>query len=321
MRQSKTQEITLPQLHLSAEEIENLFAPYVISRPVGAEDLNWQREKDRRAQKYRKKFWRRRFLDFVPSLGRTTPKIEEEYNEVWDRTVLDSYKLPNAEPSEQPWEWGDKHYVAHRFGGARVRIAVLMRVIEQLKPASVLEVGCGNGVNLFYLAGRFPQINFTGIELTEAGNRTARKCQEQWEQFPEELLPFSPLPQLDRAAFRRIDFQKGSAASLPFADNSFDLVITVLALEQMERIRRQALSEISRVSSNHVLMIEPFRDVNEHGIRRHYVVTRNYFSARTSDLPRYGLEPQWMISDFPQKVQMQFACVLARKKQTGAKTA
>jgi ubiquinone/menaquinone biosynthesis C-methylase UbiE len=315
MRQNTPTQLNLEQLQLSAEEVGKLFSPYVISRPEGAAAEAWQSEKERRAQKYRQKYWRRRFLDFLPSLGRTTPKIEEEYNEVWDRTALDSYKLPNTENSEQPWEWGDKHYIAHRFGGARVRIAVLMRAIEQLKPASVLEVGCGNGVNLFYLAGRFPQIKFTGIELTEAGNRTAKRCQEEWSEFPEDLLPFSPLPLLDRTAFRRIDFQKGSAAELPFADNSFDLVITVLALEQMERIRRRALTEIARVSGNHVLMIEPFRDVNESGMRRHYVFTRNYFSARISDLPKYGLEPQWSIADFPQKVQMQFTCVLAHKKR------
>ena len=315
MRNVKIQQLNLAQLQLSAEEVSNLFAPYVISQPQGAEAVAWQTEADRRAVKYRKKAWQRRLLGMLPSFGgRTTPKIEEEYNEVWDRTVLDSYRLPNTETSEQPWEWGDQRYVAHRFGGARVRLAVLMRVIEQLKPANVLEVGCGNGVNLLYLAGRFPQVRFTGIELTAAGNRTAKQYQQQWEEFPEDLLPFSPLPQIDRTAFRRVDFQKGSAAELPFADGSFDLVFTVLALEQMEQIRRRALTEIARVSAKNVLMIEPFRDVNERGMRRHYVVTRNYFAARVGDLPKYGLDPVWAISDFPQKVQMRFCCVLARKK-------
>ena len=308
------QQFSLADLQLTSDQVDNLFAPYVIEHPQGTAATAWQTEVDRRAQKYRKKFWRQRFLSILPRFGRTTDKIEEEYNEVWDRTVLDSYKLPNAESSNQPWEWRDQRYIAHRFGGARVRIAVLMRVIEQLKPARVLEVGCGNGVNLLYLAGRFPNVSFTGVELTPAGVRTAQQCQAQWEQFPEDLLEFSPLPQLDRTAFKRIDFKQGSAAELPFKPGSFDLVYTVLALEQMERIRRRALTEVARVSAKNVLMIEPFRDVNERGFRRHYVVTRNYFAARIRDLPKYGMEPVWSISDFPQKAQMQFCCVLARKR-------
>ena len=183
-----------------------------------------------------------------------------------------------------------------------------------MKPASVLEVGCGNGVNLLYLAGRFPQTRFTGIELTKAGQRAAQQCQEQWDQFPEELLAFSPQPQLDRTAFRTVDFRQGSADSLPFKDGSFDLVFTVLALEQMERIRGKALREVGRVSNNHVLMIEPFRDVNASGLHRRYIVSQNYFAARIGDLPKYGLQPVWATADFPQKAQMRFACVLAKKK-------
>ena len=70
------------------------------------------------------------------------------------------------------------------------------------------------------------------------------------------------MPLADPTAFRRIRFCQGNAPSLPFADGEFDLVTTVLALEQMERVREQALAEVARVACRHTLMIEPFREVN-----------------------------------------------------------
>jgi ubiquinone/menaquinone biosynthesis C-methylase UbiE len=308
----RIQQLEDSSLGLTAKAIEELFAPYVESES-GPADKMWRAEVARRARKVDKKFWRRTFLGRLPALGRTAPKIEEEYNEVWDRTALDSYKMPCGEKDRLPWEWRDKRYIAHRFGGARIRLAVLMQVIGQLAPASVLEVGAGNGINLLYLAGRFPETRFAGLELTAEGVRAGQDCQQEWREFPAELLPFSPQPLRDRQAFRNVDFHQGSAQELPFAEGSFDLVTTVLALEQMERIRKPALREIARVTRGHVLMIEPFRDVNRHGMRRRYIISRDYFSASIRDLPRYGLQPVWATADFPQKAQMQFCCVLARK--------
>lgn len=299
-------------LGLTAETVAQLFAPYVALETEPSDKL-WQAEVARRARKVDKRFWRRTLLGRLPSFGRTAPKIEEEYKEVWDRTALDSYKIPSEKKGRLPWQWRDKRYLAHRFGGARIRLAVLMQVIEQLAPARVLEVGSGNGVNLLYLAGRFPETRFTGLELTAEGVRAAQDCQQQWAEFPEELLDFSPYPLRDRQAFRQVDFHQGSAQQLPFADGSFDLVTTVLALEQMERIRKPALREIARVTKGHVLMIEPFRDVNRRGPRRRYIISEDYFSAYIRDLRRYGLQPVWATADLPQKAQMQFCCVLARK--------
>ena len=45
-----------------------------------------------------------------------------------------------------------------------------------------------------------------------------------------------------------VTFLQGSAAELSFPDGAFDLVMTVLAIEQMERIRARALAEITRVA-------------------------------------------------------------------------
>lgn len=50
---------------------------------------------------------------------------------------------------------------------------------------------------------------------------------------------------------------KANAIKLPFADNSFDLVITRHTLEQMPKIFKFSIDEIIRVSKKHVVFFEP----------------------------------------------------------------
>jgi SAM-dependent methyltransferase len=202
---------------------------------------------------------------------------------------------------------------ASDVGATRFRQLLLCRVIERVRPRHVLEVGCGNGINLVLLAGRFPAIRFAGIEMTEAGHRSARSLQQGGE-LPPCLAEYAPLPLADPAAFRQIDFRQGNATSLPFADGGFDLVITVLALEQMERVRQQALGEIARVARRHTLMIEPFRDVNGELWPRLNVLRRDYFRGRIAELRGYGLEPVLALNDFPQESFLKICTVLAEKR-------
>ena len=202
---------------------------------------------------------------------------------------------------------------ASDVGGTRFRQLLLIRIIERVRPRSVLEVGCGNGINLILLAGRFPAIRFAGVELTEAGHRAARALQEQGV-LPAGMADYAPLPLADPTAFRRIDFRQGNATRLPFEDGAFDLVITVLALEQMERVRAQALAEIARVTARHSLMIEPFRDVNQAFWPRLNVLRRDYFRGRIDDLARYGLVPVLALGDFPQEAFLKTCAVLAEKR-------
>ena len=87
-----------------------------------------------------------------------------------------------------------------------------------------------------------------------------------------------------------------------------------IALEQMETIRDDAFREIARVASRHVLMIEPFFDLNDKGPRGRYIAARDYLRARIGDLSRYGLQVEWATADFPQKAVMAATCVLAAKR-------
>ena len=193
-----------------------------------------------------------------------------------------------------------------------MRLYLLARVIDTLRPRRVLEVGSGNGINLLVLAGMFPETEFVGLELTDEGIRAGTGVQARGV-LPDNLLSFAPAPIQDPAAFKRIRFEQGSAADLPFGDGEFDLVYTSVAVEQMESIRHRALGEIARTARDHVFLCEPFYDVNQSGIARRYVVARDYFQGPIGDLPRYGLEPYWATNDLPHKINNCVCAVLCRK--------
>ena len=196
-------------------------------------------------------------------------------------------------------------------GGARVRLYLLSKVIERLRPRKVLEVGSGNGLNLLLLASRFPEVSFAGVELTPQGLAAARSIQAL-DCLPPNLHRFAPFEIFSDQGIKAVDFIEASAADLPLEAGSFDLVYTSLALEQMEQIRESALSEIARVTCGHAFFCEPFGDVNAGPMPSRYVYLRDYFRGRVEDLTRYGLEPLWATSDFPHKITLRAAAVLAR---------
>jgi SAM-dependent methyltransferase len=162
------------------------------------------------------------------------------------------------------------------------------------------------------LAGRFPEIELTGVDLTPEGIEAATELQRR-ETLPAGMADYGPQPTLDPTAFHRIAFRQGDAGDLPFADGSFDLVYTMLALEQMETLRARALSQLARVTNGHALLIEPFAEANAGFWRRLNVYRRNYFRGSIEGLRGYGLVPEIVTADFPQEVFLGAAMVLARK--------
>lgn len=288
-------------------EVERLFAPF-----VQVDDDAWQRRFARRNAKVWRQYLKRRLIGWHGGAQRRKAAVAREYGDEWLSIDHRSYSLDAPPGRRSLWQWGDRRYLASNRGGTRVRQLLLIRALEILKPRRVLEVGCGNGINLLLLAGRFPETAFTGIDLTREGIAAAQRVQQQNELLPPYLQAFAPLSLHDPSAFKRITFETGDAAALPFAPKSFDLVITVLALEQMERIRSQVLAEIARVSAGHALMIEPFREANASGIARRYVVARDYWRARIAELPKHGLTPLWATTDMPQEAFLKAAAVLAK---------
>jgi len=95
--------------------------------------------------------------------------------------------------------------------------------------ARILDAGCGTGTLTLALLRtlRFP-VSITALDLSASSVEAARKAVSQ-----------SP----DRR--RDVSYAQGNVLSLPFADNSFDLVVTSGALEYMPL--EDGLSELARV--------------------------------------------------------------------------
>jgi ubiquinone/menaquinone biosynthesis C-methylase UbiE len=104
--------------------------------------------------------------------------------------------------------------------------------------ASVLDVGCGEGIGTTRMAGVLPQARVVGLDVAHPG------LLEEWK----------------TRAHDRIEFVAGSAYALPFGDDSFDLVSAIEVFEHLER-PEQALSEMARVSRRGILLSVPWEPV------------------------------------------------------------
>lgn len=294
---------------LNSKVVMAAFQPFVCADKTPQEHADLTRHVRKKAIK---KAVRRMIGGVGGPFSRKKSLIVGEYEDTWSRG-FSAYDLSAGCARPEPWLYRNMPLMADRAGVPRFRSVILSAVLRQLKPKRVLEVGCGNGVNLLLLANAFPEIAFTGLELTEAGNRVACEVQTL-DKLPGILASYVPEPQVDPKAFRRIDFRRGDATAMPFEDGEFDLVFTVLSVEQMERVRHQALGEIARVSNDWVLNLEPFAEANRTLWRKLHVFVRDYFKGTISGLTRYGLEPEWATMDFPQEMQLGAALVLSRKK-------
>jgi len=113
----------------------------------------------------------------------------------------------------------------------------LRRVDEaavSVAPASVLDVGCGEGVVTERLAKLLAPAAVLGVDADQA------HLSREWQ----------------RRSAPNLSFATGSAYELPFADGSFDVVCAIEVLEHLER-PRAALSEMRRVAARALLLSVP----------------------------------------------------------------
>ncbi|HKH59677.1 MAG TPA: class I SAM-dependent methyltransferase [Flavitalea sp.] len=91
----------------------------------------------------------------------------------------------------------------------------------------VLDVGAGNGALTLLLARYFPDVHFTGIDITPALVEDGKKLTQK----------------LD---VQNVEFEVGDALQLPFADRSFDATVCQTVLMHVSNPAK-AVSEMSRV--------------------------------------------------------------------------
>ena len=104
--------------------------------------------------------------------------------------------------------------------------------------ASVLDVGCGEGIGTTRMAGVLTEASVVGLDVAHPGLLAEWKTRRH----------------------ERLEFVAGSAYDLPFGDDSFDLVAAIEVFEHLVRPER-ALAEMARVSRRGILLSVPWEPV------------------------------------------------------------
>jgi SAM-dependent methyltransferase len=102
---------------------------------------------------------------------------------------------------------------------------------------TVLDVGCGRGLLLVAAARRLKTGRAVGVDLWQAADLSGNRSEATLENARRE------------GVVDRVEVKDGDARQLPFADNSFDVVVSNMALHNIPDAegRRQAAREIARV--------------------------------------------------------------------------
>jgi SAM-dependent methyltransferase len=294
----------------TSSEIAAAIEPYVLRR-VPVASAEWRGLYGQELKDWRRRLWRRRWKAFSLKSARPQKVVREKYSKGWQKQVWPSPALEDA--PVRICRWHDEGLFVRLGGTKRVHEMLLARTLKELRPRSVLEVGCGNGLNLLALSTGFPGVRWAGLELAPAGVAKAKAAQQE-PTLPAKIAAFCSWPNVAPDAYREIDFREGDARKLPFADRSFDVVFSALALEQMEAIRDAAVAEMARVAAKWVVFVEPFADFNRDPVRHAYTRAKGYFSLTVGELTRFGLEPVAVFDDMPHKITIGYGLVVARVK-------
>jgi ubiquinone/menaquinone biosynthesis C-methylase UbiE len=126
-----------------------------------------------------------------------------------------------------------------------------IRDVYQLpEDASILDIGCAKGFMLHDFMLLMPQARVAGIDISSYAIENALEA----------VKPF---------------VQVGDAQRLPYADKSFDLVLSINTIHNLPREQcKQSLAEIQRVSRKHAfVMVDAFRTEQQRQAMLQWVLT------------------------------------------------
>ncbi len=277
---------------LPASTITALLEPLTTAR-WSVHDTAWVAQLRARQRRLRWGAWRRRW---TPWRRRTRASVRAEYERVWSRPY------PNlAVPTGGVHVVWDGH--VHRIGKLTINrfyVALLHAILERVRPRTVLDLGCGHGMNTLILAAMHPSIRFTGVELTATGLARARDVQRGL--LPRGFSKLAPAPLVDATAHQRVQWVQADASRLPLKAAAVDMVISCLALEQMDSVRQEVLRELRRVAAAGYVGIEPFADWNTASPKQDYITNYSYWRGDLAELEGAGFTVRESSDAFPQKV-------------------
>jgi len=188
----------------------------------------------------------------------------------------------------------NSYFIANGSLSQEIFINFIETKIKDPNVKSILEIGCGNGFNIFPLSEKFQNKKFTGVDISSTAIKNCEK-------------------KLSLQNNKNLSFFERNAEKLDFHKNSFDLIYTVLALEQMQEIKDKVIENINYISSGNIILIEPFKDVNKNFLNKFHMKSSNYLDLSYRDLNRYNLTIIEKLENFPQKVGLSVSCLFLKK--------
>ena len=178
------------------------------------------------------------YIDFISPLHKQTSR--DYLGRVNEFPKAEAAKLAKQFARDY-WD-GDRKtgYGGMRYDGRWRVVAEAMAKQYGLKARHrVLDVGCGKGFLLYELTQVVPGLQVCGLDISSYAVENAK----------EEVKPF---------------LQVGHARQLPFADQSFDLVISLNTLHNLYcHDLDKALREMQRVGKHRYLCVESYRNEDE----------------------------------------------------------
>lgn len=145
----------------------------------------------------------------------------------------------------------------------------LLRMVRELRPCNILEIGCGFGRNLKLISESVDfEIELSGSDISE-----------------EMLKKATEYLKLENNLKRRVKLDCADILKLPYQDNSFDLVFTYGTLMHVSPDNLpQAIAEMKRISRKYIVSIEEVLWYEETGKKRlprlnDYTYIHNYREA------------------------------------------
>tara|TARA_Y100000389_G_scaffold189316_1_gene212914 strand:+ start:4629 stop:5459 length:831 start_codon:yes stop_codon:yes gene_type:complete len=216
---------------------------------------------------------------------------EIEYAIWWNNFDLYTY-------FNKPYTWHiykDDYFLAPGSLTQEIFQSLISEQIDLKKPKSIIEIGCGMGINLLYFAEKYPNIKFTGIDISKVG---IQRCNE-------------------KNKFSNLSFVIGNAKYMSFKSNTFDMSYTTLALEQMNEIKKDVIDNISKITKNNVIFIEPFMNNNKNFLNYVHHKNSDYFDYEYKDLKKHNFIIESIDDKFPQRLGLTASCVLLTKTKSG----
>jgi len=177
--------------------------------------------------------------DFISRIHKSTPRNYLE-------RVIGVDKAQCATIAKQfgkdYWDGDRKHgYGGYHYDGRWRGFAEDLVRAYNIQPGdSVLDIGCGKGFLLYELSQVVPSLKVAGLDISAYAIENAKP----------EVKPF---------------LQAGNATDLPFADQSFDLVLSINTLHNLQLPQLvRALGEMERVARRgKFLVVDAYRNERE----------------------------------------------------------